>query len=149
MKIPGWAIWVGSGLAHEIVKDEEVRSVLQLARKVKKLRFMSVEEGNNSIHPAEVASFVQRLRDHQYEDLIMVRDRESTVNIMVKDNTDKLKNLIVLVNDGSDFVYLDMKTSIKYKDLNRLVNSFLKDMKLGKEKKPKEKEPEKEKAPQV
>ena len=48
--LPGWLIYTGTGFAHDIVKEEEVRVLMQVARKVKKLQFM-LDEGGGIISP--------------------------------------------------------------------------------------------------
>lgn len=148
MTIPGWLIYAGTGIAHDIVKGEEEKMMLELARKVKKLQFMYAEE-ENPISPLAVQRFIQQSRQDNFEDLIYVRDESTTVNVMVREKKDKLRHLVFLVNDGSDFVFLNIRSNIKMKDISKIVNYFMeKEGWKGDEEKNREKK-KKEAVPQV
>ena len=134
-KMPGWLVWIGGGIAQGLVQDPEARAGLRLARKVKKLRFMATED-YNPITTAEVSDFVNNIRSAGYEDLLVVKEGSSTVHILSREKKEKLKNLVILVNDEEEFVYMDMKSRLKYEDLSELVNTILKaeNMKTAEEK---------------
>ncbi|MCB0593019.1 MAG: DUF4252 domain-containing protein [Lewinellaceae bacterium] len=124
-KMPGWLVWIGGGIAQGLVQDPEARAGLRLARKVKKLRFMATED-YNPITTAEVSDFVNNIRSAGYEDLLQVKEGGSTVHILSREKKEKLKNLVILVNDEEEFVFMDMKSRLKYEDLSELVNTILK-----------------------
>ncbi len=124
-KMPGWLIWIGGGIAQSAVQDPNAKAGLRLARKVKKLRFMATE-GDNPITAAEVSDFITNIRSTGYEDLLIVQDGSSTVHMLSREKKEKLKNLVILVNDEEEFVFMDMKSRLKYEDLTDLANSFLK-----------------------
>lgn len=134
-KMPGWLVWIGGGIAQGLVQDPEARAGLRLARKVKKLRFMATED-YNPITTAEVSDFVNNIRSAGYEDLLQVKEGGSTVHILSREKKEKLKNLVILVNDEEEFVFMDMKSRLKYEDLSELVNTILKaeNMKTAEEK---------------
>ncbi len=143
--IPGWLIDVGTGIARPFVRDPEARRALRLARKVNKLQVM-IDEDGHQVSAAEVSAFTGRARKEGFEDLIMVRDKETRVNIMVREQKDKLRHLLVLVRDDADFVFLNLKTSIRIEDIAELVNDLLqKEL----EEKPGEDKPALAKIPQV
>lgn len=122
--LPGWLIYTGTGFAHNIVKEEEVRVLMQLAKKVKKMQFM-LDEGNGVISPEELLAFQQRLRDRQFDDLLYVRSEDTTVSFMVRSRKDKLRDLIVLIHADEDFVFLNMRTNIKVKNIAQLIDAIL------------------------
>lgn len=124
MTIPGWLIYTGTGIAHSLVDDEDTKVMLQLAKKVKRLQFMVAEE-QSPIATADIQTFVQRARADHFEDLIVVRDKSTTINVMVREKGEKLRHLIFLINDDSDFVFLNMRTNIKMKDIAKIVDYFL------------------------
>ena len=113
MKIPGWLIWMGSGVARPFVKDKEVKAGLRLAKKVKKLRLLVAEEGN-PIPYADIQSFTQNLRQNEYDDLIFVKEAETMVTIMAKDKKERIKDMVILVHEEDQFVFISAKTKIKY-----------------------------------
>jgi hypothetical protein len=142
-KIPGWLVYFGTGITHDIVKNEETKSILKLARKVGKMRIMIAEE-TNPIPVSAVNNLVTESRSGGYEDLIYVRDDETTVSIMGKIKKDKFKRLLFLVNDGSDFIFFEMKSRIRVKDITELINLATKKTPLEKKKEtPKQKRKQK------
>ena len=124
MTIPGWAIFMGTGIAKGIIREEEAKMALHLGKKVKKLQFM-VAEDQNSIPTEEILSFVKETRKDRYEDLIQVRDKETTINFMVVDKKEKLKHILVLVSDESSFVFLNIRSNIRMKDISEVINYYM------------------------
>lgn len=152
-KIPGWLIWVGTGIAHDITKNEETKAILKVGRKVKKLRLM-IAEDNNPIPASSISNFVSESRRDGFADLIYVRDEGTTVNIMGKiKKNDKFKELVFLVNEDDEFVFFQMKSSIRMKDLQELINVFMDHLpthdKTRKAEKAKKAKHKKEKLPQA
>ena len=131
-KMPGWLVWMGGGIPQGFVQDPEAKAGLRLARKVKKLRFLATED-YNPITAAEVNDFVGNIRSNGFEDLLMVKEGSSTVHILSREKKEKLRNLVILVNDEEEFVFMDMKSRIKYEDLSELVNTILKSENMKKE----------------
>ena len=147
-KLPGWAVWVGSGLAHDMVKDEDAKIALRFAKKVKKLRIMVAEE-ETAISSYDIKEFVNEIKSKGYDDIIYVRDGETSVNTIAKAKDGKLKDLVFLVKDEDNFVFFSMKSKIKVEDLNELIQTYLgkitkdkKDEEISKKKKKKEKPPQ-------
>jgi hypothetical protein len=64
---------------------------------------------------------------------------------MARDHKDKIKNLLLLVRDEDGFVFLDMKSRIKYSEISDLINYFIQ---MG-EKKEKEEEAKEEAPPSI
>lgn len=120
-KLPGWVVWVGSGIAHDIAKDDDMKIALRLVKKVKKLRFMMAEE-DTAISNDEVQSFVKEIKQNNYEDLIYVKTKDTNVNMLVKDKDDKLKDIVFIVKDEENFVFFSMKSNIKVEDIAKLVD---------------------------
>ncbi len=144
--VPGWLIFLGTSIARPFVKEEEARYALKFGKKVKRLQLMIDEDGHN-ITTADVRRFVETARHDKYEDLIYVRDEETRVHVMVREKKDKLKHLLVLVRDDTDFIFLNMRTSISMQDIAKLLNFYLGED--GPFKKRKLKKKELKKIPQV
>ncbi|MDX1942998.1 MAG: DUF4252 domain-containing protein [Saprospiraceae bacterium] len=131
VKIPGWLVWFGSGIAYDMIKDEDAKVALKLARKVGKMRFMIAEE-ENPIPTASVSNFVSESRRSGYSDLIYIRDEGTTVNIMGKiKKNDKFRDLVIMVSEEDEFVFFHMKSNIRMKDLSDLLNHFMTDFPIN------------------
>ena len=124
-KLPGWAIWLGGGIAYNSIKKEETKVALRYARKIGKLRLLASEKGT-ALPEAELNAFVSHIKDNGYEDLLQVDSPGSSVRIMARDKKDKIKNLLLLIRDEDGFVFMDMKSRIKYSDISDLINYFIK-----------------------
>jgi hypothetical protein len=123
-KLPGWLVWMGSGIAAPMVKNPEAKAALKLAKKTGTIRFL-VSEEHSLVSNAEMNTFVTNIKRSGYEDLIQVREGKTVVNILARDKKDKLRNLLIMVKEEDSFVFMDMKTRIKYKDLAEMINSYL------------------------
>lgn len=141
--IPGFMIWFGTGIANEMVDDEEAKVFLKFGKKFKTMRFL-VQENENTITKEEYNELVAGAKKGNYEELISVKEKGKTFHIMGRGKKDKLKNLLILVSAEDTFVMMSMKTKIRTKDLNRLINDLMELEKVRKKLKIKEEE---EKAP--
>jgi hypothetical protein len=134
-RIPGFLIWMGTGIAYESIKEPETRAGMKIAKKIKGLRFM-VNEDANTIPQEEVHALLANLRQDKFEDLLYVKDQETTFTLMIKEKKEKIKRIFLLVQEPDEFVLMEVKTSLKIKDIQKLIKSFQKEIKIEK---PKEK----------
>jgi hypothetical protein len=124
-KLPGWVMWLGGGIVYNSVKDEETKVALRYARKIGKFRMLASEKGA-ALPESEIKAFVKNIQDNGYEDLLQVDSEGSSVRIMARDNRNKIKNLLLLVRDEDGFVFMDMKSRIKYSEISDFINYFIK-----------------------
>lgn len=122
--IPGFLIWFTTGIANEMVDNQEAKIFLKFAKKFKTMRFL-VQEDDNTISREEYNHLVAGAKKGNYEELISVKEKGKTFHIMGRGKKDKLKNLLILVSSEDTFVMMSMKTKIKTKDLNRLINDLM------------------------
>lgn len=141
MVIPGFLIWLSTGIANEIVdKDQpEAKVALKFAKKFKTMRFLVMED-DNQVTSEDYNKLIAGAKSSNYEELISVRDKGTTFHIMGRGKKDKLKNLLILVSAEDSFVMMNMKTKIRTKDLNRLINDLMELEKVRKKIKVKEEE---------
>lgn len=123
-KIPGWLIWTGAGIGKAFVKEPEAKAALQLAKRIGKVRMMMTEE-TSPISAKEVSAFLGHIKSDGYEDLLQVRSEGTTVSILVLEKKEKLRNMLILVNEEDSFFYFDLKTRLRYKDLSKMINKIM------------------------
>ncbi len=128
-KLPGWLVWIGTGLVYNSIKDEETRTWLRLARKLGKFRLMQ-SENSNSITKEDLSNFVSGLRGNNgYDDLIYVRNEDTDLNIMIREGANgRLKELLVVGSDDGETIFLSAKTRLRMKDINEVLNHYLKEL---------------------
>lgn len=136
-------MWLGGGIAYNSLKDKETKVALRYARKIGKLRLLASEKGA-SLPQSEVNAFVDQIKSNGYEDLIQIDSPGSSVRIMTRDHKDKIKNLLLLIRDEDGFVFMDMKSRIKYSEISDLINYFIQ---MGENDKKEEDEEEEKAAP--
>lgn len=137
--IPGFLIWFSTGIANEIVDGEEAKTFLKFAKKFKTIRLL-VQNDHNSISKVDYNQLIFDAKKGNYEELISVKEKGKTFHIMGRGKKDKLKNLLILVSSEDTFLMMSMKTKIKIKDLNSLINDLMKLEKVREKLKKKEEE---------
>lgn len=135
-RLPGWVVWLGAGLAYNSVRDEDAKAALRLARKVGRLQLLAADEAG-AIPPEAVNDFLRNSKVQGYEELLSVRSGKTVVNISARGRRDRIRNLLLLVNDEDGFVFLHLKSRVRTKDINQLIEQL---MQLRE--KPEEEEPE-------
>ena len=130
--VPGFLIRLGTGIARDMVKTDEEYEMLHLLRSVRKLRIL-VSEDDNPVSKEDFNGLIKNVRNAAFDDLISVRDEETNVQIMVKENGKKITGIFILVSDEGEFMMLHMKTRLKYKDINRIIKMFDEKIPLKKE----------------
>ena len=140
-RVPGWLVKLGSKIALRHSKDPNVKPALSLAKKFGKMKIM-ISEGGRNIPPEAVKRLTAKLRRQKFDDWIYVREEGITVNIMAREFKGMLRNLLILVNDEEEFVFLSVKTKIKAKDIGKVVEWYMKTHKPEPIRKPDEKIPQ-------
>ena len=119
VSLPGWLIRIGTGIAKNHVDSEEEKAALDLAKHIRKMKVLVMEEGN-SVDPKDLKKMINKANTkHNFSDLIKVRSADTNVNIMIREKKDKIKNMLIVVDEEDEFVMLSLKTSLKIDDLNK------------------------------
>ena len=139
MKIPGWLIWFGGGMLYNSINDPDAKVFMKLAKRIKNFRLMVSEHGS-PVSDEEMEVFVQDIRQKDFEELIFVKDDGSTVNVIGRTKNKKLKDLLLMVQDDGEFIYMSMKTNIKAKHINEIIQHFVSEVPALKETSKKRKE---------
>jgi len=140
-RVPGWVVKLGSKIALRHSKDPNAKPALSLAKKFGKMKIM-ISEGGRSIPPQAVERLTAQLRRQKFDDWIYVREEGTTVNIMARESKGRLRNLLILVNEGDEFVFLSVKTKLKARDIGKVVEWYMKTHKPKPIRKPDEKIPQ-------
>ncbi len=122
MTIPGWLIELGAEVAKWSVDTPEEKESLNLLKKVNKLKVLASSD-HNPKKAAKINGLFSQLRDDSFEDLVMVKEDDTMVNIMVRggDDDERIRNLFVMVREPEEILMLSMKTNIKMEEVNELL----------------------------
>lgn len=139
--LPGFLIRLGTGIARDMVQTEEEYEMLKIARTIRQARILFSEDFN-PVPKNDFKQLVKNVRQQDnFDDLIGVRTSSVNLQVMIKEKGEKIKGLLVLVNEEDSFFMLHLKTKLKYKDINRIIQIFRDEIPI--------KQPEKEVQPSV
>lgn len=112
VKLQGWVI----KLAAKFADDPDAKKA---ARHISKLRVLTMENGN-LVTKEDYKSLIRSIRKDQFEDLIMVREGTTKINLYIKEKKDKITNALLIVNDVDEFVMISLEGKLRLKDLEEL-----------------------------
>jgi len=122
--IPGWVFRLGSTIAQKHVDGEGEKEAIKMAKKIKKLRLL-VMENTNSVSKDDVNRMLSRAKGKEgFEDLLMVSSEGTKINMLARSKGDMIKNLLILVSEEDQFVMVSLKSKLKISDLNKLLRSL-------------------------
>ena len=79
---------------------------------------------SNLVSKKDYLSFSKSLKKDAFEDLMQIKDQGSNIDIMIREQGDKITDVILLVEDHGDFVMISLEGDFKYSDLNDLDLKF-------------------------
>ncbi|MEZ5023856.1 MAG: DUF4252 domain-containing protein [Chitinophagales bacterium] len=98
-------------------KDVDSKALLQSIESVK---LLISEKGS----PKLSADAKLMMKSGNYEDLIKINDGDDQVRIMVQESGDLIKDIIVLAEDGNDFVLVNIKGNIDPEQIGKVLNTL-------------------------
>ncbi|PWV51767.1 DUF4252 domain-containing protein [Chitinophaga sp. S165] len=121
LKLASWIVPASA------MKEDSV-PLKHLLSKVQKVKVYTI---SGDERPAVDIADMQRLKqtlidkDH-FEPLLEVREGNSLVHLLNRGKEDELGHVVILVQDESDFVMVNLRTTLQMKDVNMLVKGFAK-----------------------
>ncbi len=108
------------GMFAEIEDDDkEAKAAL---KGLKGLRILTTDKKENTVKLYEEA--LKKFDSSEYEELMKVRDGKENVNFYIKEEDEKITELLLLVGGGDDFVLLSFKGNIDLKQISTLSESM-------------------------
>lgn len=124
MTLPGWLVRFGVGVSRSFVDEEpEVYAALGMAKKVRKLKLM-VMENRNWVKGDDIKGLVNGVKKDGYEELIRIKDEDANINILIREKKDEIRNLLILVDEPDEFIMLSMKTRLTMDELNEFIQEI-------------------------
>ena len=90
--------------------------------KITQVRLLVSEE--NLVSKNDYLRFAKSLKKDSFEDLMQIKDQGSNIDIMIREQGDKITDVILLVEDHGDFVMISLEGDFQYSDLNDLDLKF-------------------------
>ncbi len=100
--------------------DDESKEVGSIISKIKGIRILSSDEVDGlQFYEDAMAT----LTANKYEELMDIRDRDSKLKFMVREENGLVKELLMVSGDKEDFSLLSMLGTFTYEDLNLLAET--------------------------
>lgn len=104
-------------VAAKFLDEENGKEILA---SINRLQVM-VMDGENHVKQQELAAFKKTLtKSGDFEPLMMVRDGRTTVDFLINEKDGVVKNILLLVSDDSEFILLNLRGKLRFKDLKKL-----------------------------
>ena len=130
MTLPGWFIRTGIGLATKGIEDRDEKEIINLGKKIKKLRFVVVDKPHH-ITPEESDEFLQKVKLKEgFEEYTQVRDKGTRVYVMVKEKKNKIQYLTIYARGDSNIALINLKTDLTFDELEQTNFSWKKKEKV-------------------
>ena len=121
--IPGVAIDIAASIVKFSAETEQDKQAVKLLRKVNKLKFLNVE--NNSADLLEdLKQLKSALKKDSFDEMLSVRSEGTRLEFMVRPRNGKLKNIFLTIIEDGEVNMVSLKTRIKLKDIQKLINSL-------------------------
>ncbi|QBR13897.1 DUF4252 domain-containing protein [Sphingobacterium sp. CZ-2] len=102
------------------IDDADVEVIKPLLGKINSIK-MLVLEGENKGIQSEVSNAIKNLK---YEELMVINSEGNQIKFLAENvEGDYLSNLLLSINSDEDTVFMILDGSLKYDDLNALVNN--------------------------
>ncbi len=120
IKIPSFLL--KSFLRKEIREIKEDDPMLALAlKRIKGLKMMTIEGSeNDQIHQ----NFSNYLVKNNFEEMMSLYSDGAKITINAMTKKDRIKNVMLGINDGEDYVFVDLKTDLNLDELSQLATYY-------------------------
>lgn len=120
MTIPGFLIGIGMGF----VKEKEIKVFKKLTKRVKQVRFLNIEE-KNAVSHKDYKQLLAVLNVNNFEELVAISSEGEQVKLYLKEWKGKIKSIFVIVKGADHFTFVEIKSRIRMKDLNIIINNLM------------------------
>ncbi len=103
--------------SNSVEGDNDAAQMLSLISKVKGIRILSGEQVNGLNMFDEAIGLLNR---NEYEELMDIKDKGSSLKFMVREESGRIKELLMVSGEEGEFTLMSMLGDFTYKDLNML-----------------------------
>lgn len=100
--------------------DGESREAINLIKKIKKIRMLTVENGNKKM----VDDLENNLKNDRYEEWMTLKSDDQNINIRVKQTDDIIKKMFFTIKSDNDLVFIKISGKINPNDLSKVLNDY-------------------------
>ena len=110
--------------------DDDTQEFLDAVSKIDAINIHSIDRGVESIDESGIKKFKKNIKKENYEELMIVRDNDATIDFLIKEKGGKISDLLLIVDEEDDFIILSISGEIDLKTVAKLSDNL--DIKGGK-----------------
>lgn len=103
--------------------NEEDEAVKDLIKGIDRMNILTIPIGGNGIPKKEVKDLRKDISKEDFEDLMVIRDGNDRINVMIKEKDGIISHLLMLINDDQDLTILDFSGHISMDDVALLTDN--------------------------
>jgi len=112
IQLSGWVL----KLAATFSQEEEAGNLL---RHISRLRVLTMDDGN-IVPRSEFNQLLKQVRKDKFEDLMHIREDGEDVQILIREDKDRITDVLLLVHGKDSFTMLSLEGALRFKDLKDL-----------------------------
>ncbi len=114
MTLPGWLIRTGFNQANKYAEDQDEKAIYEIGKHIKQLRFLVIEK-EAKVPSSEITELIAYAdRRDKLESYTTIRDGDTTVNVLMKEKDDKIKNLVIITSDNDHLAVVNIKADLPF-----------------------------------
>ncbi len=124
--LPGWLIrWGINRIDNEYDQGQQIVEDLRtLVDGIKKVRVLILPKKNSSSYN-KVGDYLGRIKsDDHFEEYAKIRDKDANVNVLIREKKERIRNLLMVVDEEEFLVLVHLKLNLDFNDLKRANLSF-------------------------
>ena len=109
--------WILMKMGHMFMDEEDKDDI---AARINSVRVLDLEECSSSVK-AKFTKRISSLKRDGYETLVRAKDQDGSVQILVKEKKDIIKELLIVCGGKDDCALIVLKGNIRQEDIDKLV----------------------------
>jgi len=100
------------------MKDSE--EFAELVSGIDKMKLLRIDKESDSFTNEQYKELVSDYRDEDFEELMTLKQKEMKINAYIKEDDGETEGIVVLVNETSNLIILDIKGSVPLSKIEEL-----------------------------
>lgn len=109
--------WILMKMGHMFMDEEDKDDI---SARINSVRVLDLEECSERVK-ARFTKRVASLNGHGYETMVRAKDQDGSVQILVKEKKDIIKELLIVCGGKDDCALILLKGNIRHEDIDKLV----------------------------
>lgn len=100
--------------------DEEAGDFLKAISGLKSINMYKIDRHESALNEDNIRTFKKEIQKEKFEELMVIRDGDTHVDFLVKENKGKISDLLMMVDEMDEFILLTFSGEIDLAALSKL-----------------------------